>query len=495
MKLSELLSLLARETNLSFVAEESLDQREVVLEAPQDVSIDDLMNMVSRRIGVEVHRAGDIYYVGSFRAEDRALLVRRVRRLESADVQTAVGVLLSSEGRVTVYDDGLTIIGDKLQVLSRIDSLLDQVESADVAVWAAQFWLISMTDQALEEVGMDIVPSLDVAIAFAQGSAAAGSTALLSGGLDAVLNVAEERNGAELMVEHLALLRDGTEHDFFSGDAFPIRVSRVSDEGTATTQGIEFVETGLQINGSLREYAERTARISVAIELSELTALIDGSPQMATTRFEAEAIVESDGVYLLRSHRLKAKTNNRKDRFAWLRRDEGNARTLQLWCKCRRVGGPAILAESDVRSEREEQTATESKDTAKGVAQQGEKLKTEETAEIRDLALPDHQPEVLHGPARPEARNTSQDYRVPSGRAGRVDGRRLPKTTQEPQQDRTGGSGVIPRAGRSERIGVALSPSGRGQQPEATSTDEVATSDGEEASRGGVPGGVVPSSP
>ena len=77
MKLADLLTLLAKQTDLSFVAEESLDERNVSIEAKEQ-PIDEIMNMISRRLDIEVNRGADTYYLGTFRDEDRALLVRRV---------------------------------------------------------------------------------------------------------------------------------------------------------------------------------------------------------------------------------------------------------------------------------------------------------------------------------------------------------------------------------------------------------------------------------
>jgi hypothetical protein len=349
--------MLSQQTGLSFVCEANLDEKTVTIEA-HGVDIEEVMSMISRRIGVEVHRAGRIFYVGTFRPEDRAVLVRRVRRLERVQIQEAVSVLQSGDGRVAVYDDGLVVIGDKLQVLTRIDNLLEQVEASDAAVWAVQFWLVSLTDSALLDLGFDLTPSLDVAVAFAQGSAGAASTATLNGGLSAVLEAAQEETQAELIVEHLALIRDGVPHTFFEGNEWPVRIERTSNEGTATTTDVNYVSTGLTVEGLLREFSPDSAKLAVKVDLSELVAVVDGfAPQTAVTRFDTEAIVQSNGVYLLRSHRTG---NQNKVKRSLLRpglREENRARTFQLWARARRVGGPATLSAGDVRSK--DETATD----------------------------------------------------------------------------------------------------------------------------------------
>lgn len=351
MPLVEVLRLLSETTGLSFVAEADLDEKVVTVEA-KDVSIERLMHMISRRIGVDVHRVGDVWYVGSFKEEDRAILVRRVKRLSPPEVQEAVTVLLSSEGRVAVYDDGLVVIGDRLQLVSRIASLLDEIEKNEGAVWAVQLWLVSISSGDVLDIGVDVAPSLDVAVAFAEGSASGMASTALSGGLSAILEAAEEQTGAEMVMEHMALMRDGVEHAFFEGQQFPVRLNRVSDEGTSTVANIEFVEVGVQLDGSLRDFSSNSALISFEVDLSELAGVIDGvAPSKTTTRFDVQAEVRSGGIYLLRSHKTRVANQSISALLRPGQRQESTERVLQLWCRANRIdGGPVTAERSDVRS-------------------------------------------------------------------------------------------------------------------------------------------------
>ena len=373
MKLSDLLRLLAKRTNLSYVAEQSLDERLVTIEA-HELTIDEVMNMISRRLDIEVNRGANIYYLGTFRDEDRALLVRRVRRLDSNQIKESIQVLQSTDGRAVVYDDGLVVIGDKIQVLSRISNLLDEIEASDVSTWAIQYWLLSVNNSTLEELGLDIEPSIEVSLAFTESSAYSASSALARGGLDAILTATEETNGADLLIEHLSIIRDGKSQTFFEGDKFPIRVERVSNEGTSTTTAVEFVETGVSITSELREYSEETASLAVDVSLSEVIAIIDNfAPQTTSTNFDTESIIHNGGVYLLRSH--KAKSNNNTTRN-WLTsgfKRQDQERTIMLWVRCARIGAPIDPEDATQGAEPE----------ASGQPIQPEPTKTEPSSNIK----------------------------------------------------------------------------------------------------------------
>ena len=335
--------MLARETGYSFVAQESLDKRVVTLNAAE-VDLDQLMDMIGRRISADIHRTGTVFYIGDFQQQDRALLVRRVRRLDAAEVREAISVIQSPDGRVSVYEDGLTVIADRLQVITRIANLLDQIESADTSVWVLQFYLLSLTDSALVDIGIDTTPQLELAMRFAQSSAGGTSTAALTGALESVLRAADERSDAELVIEHLSILRDGITEDFFEGEQFPIRVERTSDEGTSTTSGVEFVDTGLEFESTLREYSEDKARLRLKVSLSELVGIVDGfAPQTTQTRFTSDSIISNGGVYLLRSHRSAQQTNRDGTLLSLGQFEQDQERTLQLWVRAARVVGPAVV--------------------------------------------------------------------------------------------------------------------------------------------------------
>lgn len=357
MPLVEVLSTLSETTGLSFVAEASLDELQVTLDA-QDVTLDRLMEMISRRIGVDVQRVENVYYVGAFREEDRAILVRRVKRLEVSDVEKAIRVMMSSDGRVAVYSDGTTVVADRLKVISRVDNLLTQIEATEGAVWAVHLWLVSVSNGDVLDIGVDIAPTLDVAAAFAHGSAAGATTAALNGGLSAVLQAAEEQTGAELVMEHMAMMRNGVEHQFFEGQQFPVRINRVSDEGTSTVSEVQFVDVGVQLNGTLRDFTDTSALIAMDIDLSELAGVIDNAgPAKTTTRFNIETEVQSGGVYLLRTHRTTVANQSVSALLRPGNREENSQRVLQLWCRALRIdGGPVVEPMSDVRNEEAETT-------------------------------------------------------------------------------------------------------------------------------------------
>ena len=72
-------------------------------------------------------------------------------------------------------DDGIVIVGDTVEVLAKVNELLDGIESAPLDGWVVQFHIISIGDTASRELGLDVVPALELSASLA--AASAGSVA------------------------------------------------------------------------------------------------------------------------------------------------------------------------------------------------------------------------------------------------------------------------------------------------------------------------------
>jgi type II secretory pathway component GspD/PulD (secretin) len=313
-----------------------------------DQTIAETLNVVARRLGVEVTCQGKLYYIGSLRRQDRAVLVRRVRRLSAAELRSCVSVVSSDQGSIAAFEDGLLVIGDRVEVLSRIDELLTQVENADCATWVVQLYLVSLEDAALRELGLDARPSLEVAATFAAASAGgpgADGLLALNGGLNAVLEAAASDGSAHMVAEPLFFLGDGGESVHKLGQNVPVPERSVSSEGTVTTVGYDNVQTGLICSVGLREVSADSARIKLDLSLSEIVGFVEEVPRTSEAGYKTEAHIESGGVYLLGS--LVRQTQSARQlggfRSSWIQ--ESTDSVLQIWARAYRVGSAAQHSE------------------------------------------------------------------------------------------------------------------------------------------------------
>ncbi|TWT86782.1 Bacterial type II and III secretion system protein [Pseudobythopirellula maris] len=334
--------LLADKADVSIVVEQSLEYKTITMEVDQQ-PVDDVLAFAARRIDADVRLKGDLYFVGSLRPQDRGILVRRVRRLTKEQVNEALTVFASSEGRAASFTDGLVVVGDTVEVLTRVAEMLDMVESAESPVWVVQLHLVSYSTSAADQLGVNLEPAAKAGLAFAAGSAAGGAGASwqLAASLDAILQVAYTRDDVGISAAPMFLVSDGETSRFVQGDRVPLPRRSTSPEGTVTTEGYDYVQTGVQVELTLRETGERSAKIDLDLAMSDIKELVNGeAPVTGEESFVTTSIVQAGGVYLLGTL-AKDRLQDRRELGLATGHDQTAAfQVLQVWLQCYRIGGP-----------------------------------------------------------------------------------------------------------------------------------------------------------
>lgn len=345
---------------VSIVIEDSLETRKVTLDV-RDVAVSDLLGMVARRADSQVTRVGRLFYLGQLRPEDKGVLVRKVGRLSGTELQNAIGVLLSEYGRVQCFADGLCLVGDRVEVLQRVDELLNGVESAAASTWVVQLYVVNLTNADVRDMGLDALPALEVAATVAGvsgggiGAAAAiadsaNTTARLKGGLDLVLRASRNRSSVAILGQPLFLMVDGDQTHVGSGQRVPVPRRTVSDQGTVTTAGFDYIDTGLQIDVELREVARERARLRVKGSFSTVQSFVDAAPVVSRDDYASSAVITSGGVYLVSAlERTQAEKTQRGPLSLGLKNSDVG-QVVQIWARAYRVAGPVPRASGEALS-------------------------------------------------------------------------------------------------------------------------------------------------
>lgn len=345
MPLVEFLRWLTNETGVSCVAEAAIDSKPVTVEL-QDQTVDETLGVVARRVGVQVTRSGNLYFLGSLRREDRGVMVRRVRRLDGEQVRNAVSTLLSEFGQIAAFEDGLVIVGDRVEVLTRVNDLLNQVEAAESPCWCVQLYLLNMTDTDVSDFGVDIAPAAEVGLAFANASN--GGFALSPKAnvtLDALLRSARNRGSETMLAEPMMYMVDGSEGKCSRVDRIPIpRKALVGQNASSVeTVGYDFVDAGFTLTIKLREISQDEARLSCVVDLSTITGYVEDSiPKTSVEHHEGIGNVRSGGAALIRSFPREVRSVNSSHGLRFGSGENFERRLLQIYCRAYRAGVPAV---------------------------------------------------------------------------------------------------------------------------------------------------------
>ena len=332
-----------RSTGFSLVGAESLDKVNLSLSF-KNQSINSVLQIISRRYGVAVTRHGDIYYLGPITPSDRGLLVKKVSRLDSDQLKHAIAVQLSDIGRQITYPDGLVVVGDRVEVLDRVNKLLTSIESAPTDVWVVQLYLISISDSASTDLGLDVTPSADLSLNFAVASRGIldDSTKFiveLDSSLRNILHASRTVSGVKMVAEPLFLLLDGETGKFSNGKNVPVPKKTVSNEGTVTTSGFDIVETGQQMAVSVRQVGKDSARVDVDINISDIVGYVEDAPITDTRSYKGVSVASSGGVYLVGSLSSDSRMSALQGAFSSYFQKQNRKDIIQIWLRCYRVAG------------------------------------------------------------------------------------------------------------------------------------------------------------
>jgi type II secretory pathway component GspD/PulD (secretin) len=328
MPLTEFLRWLSNETGISVVCAESIDTRPVTVDIVKQ-GVDGILSVVARRLGVQVTRTANVYYIGDLRIEDKGVLVRRVSRLTGPEIIESIMTLLSENGRVAGYDDGLVIVGDKVEILQRVAELIEGVENAPSDSWFVQVFLLSFHNDNLLSYGIDL--SLDAT--YQKGLFS--QDIIKDGFLSAAISASQEEKLVSLVSNPFFVMADGSTAMYVSGQNVPIPKKAVSDAGTITTTGYEYQQTGLQFKLSLRQVQQDKAFISLYFESSAIADYVEAAPVTLAEKFESAFNINSAVPYLVGSIR----TDKKSDKLSgWLSQQKsGSGDTLQIWCKAYKI--------------------------------------------------------------------------------------------------------------------------------------------------------------
>ncbi len=335
MKMTDFLRYMVDQANVSIVCDQALDNQPVNINVV-DTEVRDVLSSVARRYGVDITEQGNVFYIGTLKPQDRAILVRKVKRLTADEITKMVETLASEVGRVAASSDGLVVVGDRVRVLQNISSMFTQVEQAQTNTWVLQMYLISGSSNTARELGFDTTATMDIAATMANTKSKIDSL----GVFNAILKSARSTSRYDVMAEPMMLITDGGESSIQDGETIPIPRRTVSDSGTVNTTGYDYVKTGIVVNTSLREMSTRSATCSVEIEMTQVTSYVDSAPVTSGQTFKTTAVLESGGTYLLGSLSRSSLNRDRGGAFVnTFKSTKDNAANIEIWLRCYRIRG------------------------------------------------------------------------------------------------------------------------------------------------------------
>lgn len=100
------------------------------------------------------------------------------------------------------------------------------------------------------------------------------------------------------------------------GEEVPVPQKTVSSEGTVTTTGYTYVQSGVDLSVKVRSEPSGALRVYVTPEVSTITRYVGETPVKVRHRIESAAVVESGGVFVLGGFN-KLRVGGRRSGIPW----------------------------------------------------------------------------------------------------------------------------------------------------------------------------------
>jgi hypothetical protein len=297
------------------------------------VPIGEAMGLVARSVGADAARIGGAWYIGELSPEDRGVLVRRVPGYPLPELRAAVLSITSTDGRASVLEGGVIVVGDRVELLERVTELLDGVEQARGGTWSVELCVVSGSAVASSSGGLEGLPELSWSLLAGAGSGAM-SGELVQAAWSGLVTFAASSDRAELRALPAATVRSGRETVLSDTRVLRIPRSTVSDQGTVTVTGFERVEAGLQARVLIEELELDKARVDVSVEVSDVLGRDGLVPEIQERVCSSSLDVERAGVYLVGALDVST-TEHTNGVLSFLR--GRTKRRLYVWMKVERL--------------------------------------------------------------------------------------------------------------------------------------------------------------
>lgn len=280
-------------------------------------------------------------------------MVRRVTRLDSVQLETAIKTVLTDKGQVFVAPDGVIVVTDQFQVLERVESVIDGIEKANLVSWVVQLYIVQMSDKDIRNLGIDVTPA--ASLAYTMAAATKGNSVTLGkleASFNAMIRAEDSYSSNRMMAEPLFSLTDGEKASFIRGDTIPVPQRTVTDQGTVSVTGYTQIQTGVTVDVMVREQNPELVRLQVDLILNDIVELINGeSPRTTGETYSCKSLLRSGQVALIGSLERRRKKSVASQWFKYGNDSEKERTTVQIWARAYRIDMNEMEGGDERRSE------------------------------------------------------------------------------------------------------------------------------------------------
>lgn len=330
----QLINYLAAKYDVKIVMPESLLDKKIYLNLG-DTDLDSLMKMIARVLSTKMIKEGDLYYIGDLRDEDQSYFVSKIYKYDQEEIIAILQTFSSEKGKTYSTKDGLLVVSDIQESISRVVSFLSSLENISDNVWFVQLFLVDLSDNSLKQLGIQTENLFEVSQILG-----AGSNFSHSGFIKATLKL-DTQNGKRNFKNSVSfLLKDGSAGLFKLGGQYPIRTITTNAQTGNTEQQVQFIDIGQNYNIAIREASQDSLKINLNLSITDIVQIVDSLPILGKREFLSDSIYKRGGLYLAGSIDYNKETFDKKGHVLPLLFDQAKETTrLRIFLKIDKIKG------------------------------------------------------------------------------------------------------------------------------------------------------------
>lgn len=151
---SQAMGILSQETNAPIVWGVTLDET-MVYGTFNGVSLQGVLDVLSRRAGASVAEIDGIFYVGEVRRQDRAFAVVRIPPVDRSQILEGLKTSGSAEGTISAVGSCL-LINDNLESLRKVLAAVETIRERSERSYVAEVYFIRVNEESFVQLTADL---------------------------------------------------------------------------------------------------------------------------------------------------------------------------------------------------------------------------------------------------------------------------------------------------------------------------------------------------
>lgn len=280
--------------NISYCWDDSLNDKTISLDV-ENVTLDEFLVAVSKSAKVPISKIGDIWFFGGQTADQdkRGVAYNQggynfVFDLSGFSVDEVKEMFNGTGGTMRNVKSSIYVFSGTVEQIVTAKKLYDDVRSLKPSEY--QFDLYMVSSELLHKYGVSgqIDQNLDIGLNLGRGLSDWQWNLVLS----AVEQCSLTRNTSNTYRYVSGVFREGKEFKYTLGDRIPVVKKTVSDTGSVTNSGVDYIQVGLNVQISC--IGSALGLFDLSLQMNETSSYIENYPVQHGSSFDTTLYIRDD---------------------------------------------------------------------------------------------------------------------------------------------------------------------------------------------------------